>query len=262
MKFLIILCFCISISGGTLLAKELTTLSNLESIQQDRIFLDLQTQEELSALEIYDKIHLDSQEKNGVFLGLEFGVGMATNTWHINDCSNRDCGVYRESLAPILEGGFKWGYQHYFNNTHEIRTYASCGYGRFTISNALEPSITQRKTLAKTKRYQSFLRLDLNLDYLNDFYATKDSSFGALLGIYIGSNQYNSTTKQTNYKNTITYDGPRIGLNVGLSVTAFKRNRFELNAKIPQYGLTIKDATNAQSILYYTSFNAGYIYVF
>lgn len=154
---------------------------------------------------------------------------------------------------------------------HGLRAYASYGMGHIFYFS----SVGKDNNL-KTSSTNTELRMDVNIDYLNDFVTTGNSSFGAYVGLFIGYGRHTTaqTMELTKYASRTTsqfIDGVRVGFNLGLAAILAKHSRIEFGVKIPAYGPTNKEANigtlNNQAlkgtqILYHTSVIAGYSFVF
>ena len=202
-----------------------------------------------------------SNKLSGVFVGVELGGGIITQTASYNDTTNG-------SATIGFDWGIKLGYQHYFTQSQGLRAYVN--YGMAHAYPYYSASINTGSSMYETYGYYTSQRITVNADYLFDFIDTGSSRFGVFGGIFLGYHEVATTHSTKNsirtYNSTQFTGGVGFGFNVGLAATLAKHHKIEFGAKIPVVGPSrgsyYSYGSNTTDDYKYASVNVGYSFVF
>lgn len=181
---------------------------------------------------------------DGGFLGFQIGTGVGG---HFGGDNNSVLGI-------IGAFGIKGGYQSFFNETNGVRVYLSA-MGALQFAGSIASG--------SVSGLDMYAMGDIDVDYLANFIADGDFTFGMYVGVFTGalltlpliaSDIGNQAGVATNSQSI----GIAAGLNLGLRTTVHEHNEFEFGIKLAG-AFYQGNATNIGALLF---IGAGYNYKF
>lgn len=179
------------------------------------------------AFSLFSYLHAESNEKSGVFVGVDTGYNIRFST-------TSETGGTSASQTTIPQSaliGLSAGYNLYFADKIGIRGSVFYRYGGST-SNTTE---TEQNQKTKTNAQTSLHHVGIMVDVLYDFVKLNNAEFGIFAGVGVGYANSKTTSVESSIKTTI--QGPS-GLTIPL------QNRFELIANFEPIGITYTNSVN------------------